>query len=111
MSVAEYSEKGFLFFTNYQSKKGVELDSNPRACACFYWDPLERQVVIRGRVNKISRQESEKFFSTRPYEHQVASFISKQDQVVKNKQVLFDMYYKASQEFEKTNQVPMPENW
>ena len=112
VAVNDCNEAGFLFFTNYESKKAKELDANPRAAACFYWDPLERQIVMNGRVERISRQDSIKYFSQRSYETRLTSLISQQGKPIMDKQELFSKYYEANKEFEnKSNQVPVPENW
>lgn len=87
ISINDFSQKGYLFFTNYNSKKAQELDANPRACMCFYWDPLARQVVINGKVQKISQQESKDYFTRRPLESRINTLASDQGTVIKDKQV------------------------
>ena len=106
-----FDDKGFKFFTKYDSKKALDLNANPYACMCFYWGALDRQLIISGRVEKLSREESEKCFHALKFERQVTSFVSNQDKQLKNKQSLFDKYYLVSKEYESTGQVPMPENW
>lgn len=87
MSLHNISSEGFLFFTNHESKKAQELDSNPRASLCFYWDLIARQVVINGRVKKISEKESIDFFAQRSLESKIKTLSSDQDKVVKDRQV------------------------
>lgn len=107
----ELTKQGFVFYTKYSSDKGREIEANKNGSLCFYWEPLGRQVMINGRVERLPREESKKHFIDRPFEYQVTSFISEQDEPVKSKQSLFDKYYKACKEFEKENKVPVPENW
>ena len=63
-----YSDEGFVFFTNYESAKGRDLDANPRACLLFFWAELERQIRIIGTASRVSRQESDEYFYSRPFE-------------------------------------------
>src|SRR5687768_15455219 len=73
----DWDERGFKFFTNYTSRKAAELDANPRAALCVYWQPLERQVRVEGAVERVSRAESEAYFSTRPPSAQVSAWVSR----------------------------------
>ena len=74
-------ERGFIFFTNYDSRKGRELAENPNAALVFYWQELERQVCIAGAVNKTSREESENYFKSRPHGSRLAAWASNQSEV------------------------------
>ena len=85
--VKDFSDKGFKFFTNYTSKKGQELEANPYASMCFYWDAVSRQVRIDGKVHKISSQESEEYFSKRPLNSRISAYISDQSKVIKDRNV------------------------
>jgi pyridoxamine 5'-phosphate oxidase len=103
-------DKGFLFFTNYESRKGRELDQNPQACLTFFWRELERQVLIEGSVVKISKQESEAYFSSRPRGNQLGAWASAQDQVISSRSFLEETY----QRFEKLYEgqvIPLPPYW
>jgi pyridoxine/pyridoxamine 5'-phosphate oxidase len=111
MKIREISDRGLLFCTNYNSKKGVELDSNPRASVCFFWDSMDRQAIVTGSVERISRAESEKIFSQVAYERQITSIVSDQGQPICEKQALFDQYYKVSKELEQAKEVKAPESW
>ncbi|MBO9618482.1 MAG: pyridoxamine 5'-phosphate oxidase [Niabella sp.] len=82
------TEKGFVFFTNYKSKKGAELEQNPRACLVFFWKELERQVRITGTVTKVSQQESEHYFYSRPVGSQIGAIVSPQSSVIPNRSLL-----------------------
>lgn len=83
----DFDDKGFVFFTNYTSRKGQELNENPQASLCFYWDIISRQIRIDGKVTKISREESESYFNKRPLNSRVSAFISDQSKVIKDKEV------------------------
>ncbi len=82
------AESGFVFYTNYRSRKARELDANPFAALVFYWEPLERQVRIEGQVARISAHESDKYFQTRPRESQLGAIASPQSDVIESREVL-----------------------
>jgi pyridoxamine 5'-phosphate oxidase len=81
-----YSEKGFIFFTNYDSYKGKQLADNPKACLVFFWKELERQVRVTGLVEKTSEKENEEYFYSRPADSQVGAIISPQSQVIESRE-------------------------
>ncbi len=83
-----FANEGFIFFTNYTSKKGQELAANPQASLCFYWDLMSRQIRIDGTVTKVSREESISYFSKRPLNSRISAYISDQSKVIKNKEVI-----------------------
>ncbi|KTG34728.1 hypothetical protein cypCar_00018209 [Cyprinus carpio] len=78
-----YSEEGFRFFTNYESRKGTELDSNPHACLVFYWEPLNRQIRIEGNVERIPYEISRDYFHSRPKSSQIGAVVSRGGYIVK----------------------------
>jgi len=84
----EFDEDGFKFFTNYESKKSQDLTENPKASLVFYWEPLERSIRIQGIVEKVSEEESKKYFECRPRGSQIGAWASKQSQVVKDRDEL-----------------------
>ncbi len=106
----EYSEKGFVFFTNYESFKGKQLAENPKACLVFFWKELERQVRITGLVSKIDSKESADYFNSRPHESQVGALVSPQSQVIASREWL-EQEYKTSIEQFKDREVPRPVHW
>lgn len=83
----DYSDKGFSFFTNYESKKGKELSENPQCSLLFYWDIISRQIRIDGKCIKLPREDALAYFSKRPFKSQVSGYISNQSTVIKDKQV------------------------
>ena len=80
-----YDERGFVFFTNYLSRKGRELEANPRACLLFFWPELERQVRIDGSVQRASEAESDEYFRTRPLASRIGAWASPQSEVIASK--------------------------
>lgn len=102
-------EHGFVFFTNYGSAKGSDLAANPQAALLFFWEPLQRQVRVEGRVEKVSAQESDEYFALRPRASQLGAWASKQSRVIASRQVLVDGFEAAQQRF--GDDVPRPEYW
>ena len=105
-----FTEKGFVFFTNYNSYKGKQLLENPKACLVFFWKELERQVRITGIVQKTSTQESDEYFHLRPIASQMGACISPQSTIIENREWLEKRY----NEFEKQNSadtVQRPFHW
>ncbi|MBY0244213.1 MAG: pyridoxamine 5'-phosphate oxidase [Sphingobacteriaceae bacterium] len=83
-----FDENGFSFYTNYLSEKGKELKKNPQACMVFFWPELERQVRIEGKVEKLDKETSEKYFNSRPKESQIGAVVSPQSQVIPSREFL-----------------------
>jgi pyridoxamine 5'-phosphate oxidase len=83
-----FDERGFVFFTNYDSFKGLQLAENPRACLVFFWKELERQVRITGLVEKVSAEESDTYFNSRPEGSRIGTWASPQSQVIENREWL-----------------------
>jgi len=102
-------ERGFIFFTNYGSRKGRELADNPNAALTFYWAELERQICIAGVVEKISREESENYFKSRPRGSRLAALASNQSDVVADRAALEKKWSELSEKF--PDDVPLPPHW
>lgn len=105
-----FSSGGFVFFTNYDSMKGTELIRLPWATLVFYWQGLERQVRILGRVERVSEEESDAYFRSRPYRSQLGAFVSPQSQVVPDRAWLEQRFRDAEEQFPEGS-VPRPKNW
>jgi pyridoxamine 5'-phosphate oxidase len=105
-----FDERGFVFYTGYESRKGSELAENPRAALLFYWDPLGRQVRIEGRVERVEREESEEYFHSRPRGAQLAALASRQSTVLGDREDLVARYAQLERELEGSD-VPLPEAW
>src|SRR5262249_24566985 len=84
----EYDEQGFVFYTNYESRKGKELADNPAVALVFWWPPLERQVRVEGDVQKVSREQSERYFRTRPLGSRLGAWVSRQSEVIVSREEL-----------------------
>ncbi|WP_340104769.1 pyridoxamine 5'-phosphate oxidase [Rhodohalobacter sp. 8-1] len=102
--------RSIRFFTNYKSSKGRDLEKNPVAAVCFWWPELERQVRIRGSVNKLSREESDAYFQSRPRESKLGAWASEQSSAVENREKLRKTYESISKRFKNTT-IPTPEFW
>lgn len=103
-------ERGFRFFTNHESRKARELDENPRAAMCFYWSVLERQVRVDGRVTRVSREESEAYFRTRPRGSRIGAWASEQSRPIESRDALESREREAEERFRDTD-VPLPPFW
>lgn len=111
-----YDERGFTFFTNYESQKGRELAQNPRAALVFYWDSLDRQIRIAGQVAKLVPTESDEYFQTRPRGSQIAAWVSRQDSVIENRAILDSRYEEFVAQFGggadgTSDFIPRPRDW
>jgi pyridoxamine 5'-phosphate oxidase len=104
-----YDEKGFVFFTNYKSQKGQELDENPHAALVFFWKELERQVRIQGEIEKISTEESDEYFNSRPLGSRIGAWASPQSNVLENRKQLEESVQQFTKQFDEN--VPRPLHW
>lgn len=105
-----FNEQGFVFFTNYGSKKSKQIEANPHAALLFPWLSLERQVKISGRVEKISKLDSLKYFTSRPKGSQLGAWASQQSSRVSSRQLLVSQFESMKQKFQKGD-VPLPDFW
>ncbi len=105
------SEKGFTFFTNYNSYKGRQLTDNPKACLVFFWKELERQIRITGLVEKVSDKESDDYFYSRPVESQVSAAVSPQSQVIENREWLETKFKDLEKNSQVTSPLKRPSHW
>lgn len=105
-----FNEKGFLFFTNYQSYKAMQLNENPKACLVFHWKELERQVRIVGIVEKIAASESDEYYQSRPIGSRIGAWASPQSQVIESREWLENEFKKRTHEFN-NKEVPRPPDW
>lgn len=104
------SDRGFVFFTNYSSAKGRQLDANPRAALTLFWVQLERQIRVRGTVEKTSREESEEYFRSRPLGSQLGAWASSQSETISGRDALDARLAEVTQQFA-TGDVPLPDYW
>jgi pyridoxamine 5'-phosphate oxidase len=103
-------ERGFVFFTDYRSRKAEELEANPRAALVFYWPELERQVRVTGRVSRVSRAETEQYFATRPRGSRIGAWASTQSSVIARRATLDDAVAAVEARFANAD-VPAPPHW
>src|SRR6267378_7118101 len=104
-----FDDRGFVFYTNYQSRKGKELSENPRACLLFYWPQLWRQVRIEGEVEKVPAAESEAYFQSRPLGSKLGAWASNQSEVVASRRMLEARFAELQKQFGEN--VPRPPHW
>ncbi len=102
-------DHGFVFYTNYQSRKGKELNENPRACLLFYWSTLWRQVRIEGTVEKVSDEESDEYFQSRPLGSKLGAWASNQSEVIASREILETRFAELQKQF--GDNVPRPTHW
>jgi pyridoxamine 5'-phosphate oxidase len=101
---------GFTFFTNYESKKGKDLEKNNKASLLFFWTGLERQVRILGEIIKLPAEESDTYFESRPFDSKVGAWVSQQSELVANRSALEKSFEEKLRSFE-NKEVPRPANW
>ena len=107
----DYDAAGFVFYTNYESQKGRELDANPRAAAVFVWLDLERQVRIEGAVERISAEQSTAYYHRRPKKSQIGAWASDQSRVIEDRAVLEEREAALNAQYADAEQLPRPAHW
>jgi pyridoxamine 5'-phosphate oxidase len=105
-----YDARGLVFYTDYTSRKGRELEANPRAALCFWWGELERQVRIEGSVHRVSDEESDAYFASRPRESQLGAVASSQSEVIASREALERRLRKVTTRHQ-DQPIPRPPNW
>jgi pyridoxamine 5'-phosphate oxidase len=105
-----FDEKGFVFYTNYESFKAMQLTENPKACLVFHWKELERQVRIMGVVEKVGTEESDIYFHSRPIGSRIGAWASPQSQVIPNREWLEQEFEDRMDEY-RNSEVPRPPHW
>lgn len=110
MLLKDFDERGFVFYTNYTSRKGRDLEHNPSAALVFYWPDLVRQVRVEGTLEKLSAEDSDRYFQTRPRSSQLGAWASSQSEDVGSRAELDRTYEKLEREFS-GKQIPRPTHW
>ncbi|MDP4666326.1 MAG: pyridoxamine 5'-phosphate oxidase [Flavobacteriaceae bacterium] len=105
-----YSVEGFVFYTNFESNKGKAIIQNPKVCLSFFWPALERQIIIKGEVEKVSEEESTIYFNSRPRGSQIGAHASSQSSIVPSREFLEEQLTYFEQKFEGVT-VPKPTHW
>ncbi|MEH1057333.1 pyridoxamine 5'-phosphate oxidase [Micromonospora sp. CPCC 206171] len=106
-----YDPEGFVFYTNYTSRKGGEATANPYASLVFPWFPMQRQVVVAGRVERVDRAETEAYFASRPRGSQLGAWASAQSRVIPDRAALDEAYEAVVARFADVAQIPAPPHW
>ncbi|KAI5709745.1 hypothetical protein M8J75_002971 [Diaphorina citri] len=106
-----YGKNGFVFFTNYNSRKGNELAENPQASLAFYWEPLKRSVRIEGHVEKTSDKESDDYFQSRPYASKIGAIASDQSRPCESRDQMSKITEELRQKYKEGDYVPRPKHW
>ncbi|MEM1451442.1 MAG: pyridoxamine 5'-phosphate oxidase [Planctomycetota bacterium] len=104
-------ERGFAFYTNYGGRKAVDIAANPHAALCFFWQPLERQVRIEGPVTRVSAEESDAYFASRPRDSQIGAWTSPQSRVIDGREELERLLEQTRARFDGVEEVPRPDDW
>ena len=106
----DFDERGLVFYSNYESRKGRELSENPHAALVFHWRQLKRQISITGRIDKVSREQSEAYYKTRPRGSQIGGHVSRQSAVIISRNILDDRMRELMTEYE-GKEIPRPSFW
>jgi len=105
------SNEGFVFYTNFNSKKGNDLKNNPNASMCFHWKSIRRQVRVSGKVSVVDKEEADKYFSSRDYGSKISAWASSQSEVMKNRNEFLNKIKEFEKKFPDKNNVPRPSHW
>ncbi|MDC8105196.1 pyridoxamine 5'-phosphate oxidase [Chryseobacterium sp. PTM-20240506] len=105
-----YTYEGFIFYTNYSSKKGKAIEKNHKACLHFFWPTLERQIIIKANLERVAENLSDGYFHSRPKGSQLGAVVSPQSQIIPNREFLEEKLKELEKQYE-TDEVPRPENW
>ena len=105
------SDEGFVFYTNFNSKKGSDLKSNKQASMCFHWKSLRRQVRIEGKVEEVTEKEADDYFNSRPYKNRVSAWASSQSEKLESRDTFLNKIKKFENKYPDQNKVPRPPHW
>ena len=105
------SDKGFVFYTNFNSKKGTELKENQKASMCFHWKSLRRQVRVLGIVEEVSQKEADDYFNSRPYKNRIGAWASTQSKILDSRETFLNKITEFEEKYPNENNVPRPPHW
>jgi pyridoxamine 5'-phosphate oxidase len=105
------NNKGFVFYTNFNSKKGSDLKKNQQASMCFHWKSLRRQVRVVGNVEQVTNQEADDYFNSRPYKNRVSAWASSQSQKLESRDIFLSKVNEFEKKYPDQNKVPRPPHW
>jgi len=107
----DFSHNGFIFYTNLNSKKSIDIKENPNASICFHWKSLLRQIRITGKIIKVSEKEADKYFNTRSYESRIGAWASNQSSVLNKREELYKSIENFKNKYPNEKNVPRPKHW
>jgi len=105
------SNKGFVFYTNFNSKKGNDLKTNQQASMCFHWKSLRRQVRVIGKVQQVSEKEADEYYNSRPYKNRISAWASNQSEKLDSRDTFIKKILKFEKKYPDQNKVPRPPHW
>ena len=105
------SDKGFVFYTNFNSKKGGELKENQKASMCFHWKSIRRQVRIIGKVEEVTAKEADEYYNSRPYKNRISAWASSQSQILDKRDTFLSKIKEFEKKYPDQNNVPRPPHW
>ena len=105
------NEKGFIFYTNLESKKSLDLKENPQASMCFYWKSLLRQITINGVIDQVADQVADHYFSSRTYDSRIGAWASNQSEILQSREDLLRKIEKCKKKFSNQKNIPRPSHW
>ncbi len=104
-------EKGFVFYTNFNSKKGKELKNNSKASLCFHWKSLRRQVRVLGQVEEVTKAEADEYYNSRPYKNKIGAWASSQSETLDKRETFLNNVKEFEKKYSDKNSVPRPPHW
>ncbi len=107
----DYNQNGFIFYTNFNSKKSEDIKVNPKASICFHWKSLLRQIRINGEVSEVSATDADAYFSSRSYGSKIGAWASKQSEILNNRDDLYNLIEDYKKKYPDKNNVPRPSYW
>jgi len=107
----DFGKDGFIFYTNLDSPKSLDIEKNPKAEMCFYWKSLQRQVRVFGSINNVADEIADKYFSSRDYDSKIGAWASEQSKILKNRNDLLERIDGFKKTYPENKNVPRPENW
>tara|TARA_B100001250_G_C19184828_1_gene522567 strand:- start:89 stop:547 length:459 start_codon:yes stop_codon:yes gene_type:complete len=105
------SDKGFVFYTNLNSPKSNDIKKNPKAEMCFHWKSLQRQVRVSGNITKVSDEEADEYYKSRPYESRIGAWASDQSKIMSNRDDFLKKINEFKNKYKDTKNVPRPKHW
>ena len=106
-----YDNNGFIFYTNFNSKKGSDLKTNPNASMCFHWKSLRRQVRVIGEVEEVSAKEADDYYNSRPYKNRIGAWASSQSEILEKRETFTEKIKEFEKKFPDQKKVPRPPHW